>query len=188
MSLEYVHGMMCSWASTPLQLYAIPRHLVMVTHLQQRLVLHSCTRKTVCREAQGAGSTSSALLAAQTAHNSCVTLTHLAAGLPAAEAGGEGAGRGLAPAPPAGNPGEGEGLAPAPPAGSPGEGLAPGTGAAGLGPYTNDITSLACRSLHSMCVSLIPHESLHADCAAVPNKCLAASQQYAGACAGSEQC
>lgn len=48
----------------------------------------------------------------------CILMTHLAAGLAAADTGGVGAGRGRTP----------------PPAGKPGEGLAPGTGAAGLGP------------------------------------------------------
>lgn len=45
--------------------------------------------------------------------------THLAAGLAAADGGGEGAARGRTPTPPPGKPGEG---------------LLPGTGAAGLGP------------------------------------------------------
>ena len=48
-------------------------------------------------------------------------MTHLAAGLAGADVGGAGAGRARAP----------------PPAGRPGEGLPPGTGAAGLGPYTH---------------------------------------------------
>ena len=58
----------------------------------------------------------------------CVVMTHLGAGLEAAAAGGEGAARGRIP----------------PPAGKPGEGLAPGTGAAGLGPYANMSQSQDC--------------------------------------------
>lgn len=50
-----------------------------------------------------------------------IVMTHLAAGLAAANVGGVGAGRAWAPTP----------------AGRPGEGLPPGTGAAGLGPYTH---------------------------------------------------
>lgn len=49
-------------------------------------------------------------------------MTHLAAGLAAADGAGEGAARGRTPTPP--------------PPGRPGEGFAPGTGATGLGPYT----------------------------------------------------
>ena len=49
----------------------------------------------------------------------CTLVTHLAAGLAAADGVGKGAARGRTPTPPPGKPGEG---------------LPPGTGAAGLGP------------------------------------------------------
>lgn len=85
-------------------------------------------------------------------------MAHLATGLAAADAGEEGAARGLAPGPPAGSPGEGEGLAPAPPAGNPGEGLAPGAGAAGLGPCTDNISICTCTLCHKVDIIGIPHE------------------------------